>query len=123
MFMENAISSSERKKSLSFFDKYLSVWVAICIIVGVAIGQLFPQAAVILSKMQYAQVSIPVAILIWFMIYPMMVQIDFSSITKAGRKPKGLILTLVVNWAIKPFSMLFFAWLFLKVIFAPWITP
>jgi ACR3 family arsenite transporter len=108
-------------KGISFFERYLSVWVIICIMAGVAVGQFLPVIPDTLSRFEYAQVSIPVAILIWLMIYPMMAQIDFSSIANAGRKPKGLIVTLVVNWLIKPFTMFFFAWLFFRVVFAPFI--
>ncbi|MGE5553543.1 MAG: ACR3 family arsenite efflux transporter [Betaproteobacteria bacterium] len=114
---------AETKKGLGFFEKYLSVWVAICIVVGVVVGQVWPAFPRTLSRFTYAQVSLPVAILIWFMIYPMMVQIDFGSILKSNKTPKGLTITLVVNWLIKPFTMLFFAWLFLKVFFARWISP
>ena len=103
---------------LNFFERYLSIWVALCIISGVLIGRNFPAFPNFLSKMEYAHVSIPVAVLIWLMIYPMMAKIDFESITNAGKKPKGLIVTLTVNWIIKPFSMFFFSWLFLKVIFS-----
>ncbi|MGM0411135.1 MAG: ACR3 family arsenite efflux transporter [Bacillota bacterium] len=106
---------------LNFFEKYLSIWVALCIIAGVFIGRNFPAFPNFLSKMEYAHVSIPVAILIWLMIYPMMAKIDFESIMDAGKKPKGLIVTLTVNWLIKPFTMFFFSWLFLKVIFANFI--
>ncbi|GAB6100093.1 ACR3 family arsenite efflux transporter [Halanaerocella petrolearia] len=108
---------------LGFFERYLTVWVALCIIIGIGIGRFLPAIPETLSQFEYAQVSIPVAILIWFMIYPMMVQIDFSSIVEAGNKPKGLGLTLVVNWLIKPFTMAFFAWLFLKNIFGAFISP
>ncbi|WP_416148893.1 ACR3 family arsenite efflux transporter [Salipaludibacillus sp. HK11] len=108
-------------KGLNFFERYLTVWVILCIIIGVALGQVFPAVPDTLSRFEYAQVSIPVAILIWLMIYPMMAQIDFSSIANAGRKPKGLIVTLVVNWLIKPFTMFFFAWLFFRFVFAPFI--
>lgn len=107
---------------LGFFERYLTVWVALCITIGVAVGQFLPSIPETLSRFTYSQVSIPVAVLIWFMIYPMMVQIDFSSILNAGRQPKGLAVTLTVNWLIKPFTMFLFAWLFLKVIFAPWIS-
>lgn len=108
-------------KGLNFFERYLSVWVVLCIIIGVALGQLLPVVPDTLSRYEYAQVSIPVAILIWLMIYPMMAQIDFSSIVNAGRKPKGLVVTLVINWLIKPFTMFFFAWLFFRYLFAPFI--
>lgn len=106
---------------ISFFERYLTVWVAACIIIGVALGQLLPIIPDTLSKFEYAQVSIPVAILIWMMIYPMMLKIDFTSIIGAFKMPKGLIITSVTNWLIKPFTMFLFAWLFFKVIFAPFI--
>lgn len=112
-----------KAKGLKFFEKYLTIWVALGIVAGVIIGQNFPGVPRFLDRLTYAQVSIPVAVLIWFMIYPMMVQIDFSSIVQAGRKPKGLALTLAVNWLIKPFTMLFFAWLFLQNILSAWIDP
>lgn len=112
---------NEAVAGISFFERYLTVWVATCIIVGVALGQLLPVVPETLSKFEYAQVSIPVAILIWMMIYPMMLKIDFTSIVGAFKMPKGLIITSVTNWLIKPFTMFFFAWVFFKVIFAPFI--
>ena len=108
---------------LPVFERYLSVWVILCIVVGIIFGRVFPQIISILSRMEVAQVNIPIAILIWLMIYPMMVQIDFSSIVRVGKKPKGLIVTLVVNWLIKPFTMAIFAAVFLKYLFAAFITP
>lgn len=108
-------------RELGLFGRYLTVWVALCIVAGVAIGQWVPAVPETLARFTYAQVSIPVAILIWLMIYPMMVQIDFASILGVRRQPKGLTITLVVNWLIKPFTMFFFAWLFLQVLFAPLI--
>ncbi|MGI6544348.1 MAG: ACR3 family arsenite efflux transporter [Limnochordia bacterium] len=113
--------TEQHAKGLGLFERYLTIWVALCIIIGVSLGQLWPAFPETLSRFTYSQVSIPVAVLIWIMIYPMMVQIDFGSIVRAGRQPKGLIVTLVVNWLIKPFSMFFFAWLFLTVLFARWI--
>jgi len=106
---------------LGFFEKYLSVWVALCIIIGVAIGKLFPAFPHFLSLLEYEHVSLPVAILIWLMIYPMMMCIDFSSIVNATKKPKGLVLTWVVNWIIKPFSMYLIASTFLLILFSQWI--
>jgi ACR3 family arsenite transporter len=97
--------------------------VALCIAVGVAIGQLIPAVPNVLGEMEVAQVNLPIAILIWAMIYPMMVQVDFKSILGVRRHPKGLTVTLVVNWLIKPFTMFGFAWLFLKGVFAPLIEP
>jgi ACR3 family arsenite transporter len=103
---------------IDFFSRYLTVWVALCIVVGVAIGQLIPAFPETLSKFEYANVSIPVAILIWLMIYPMMLKIDFTSIVEATKKPKGLIVTCVTNWLIKPFTMYLIAAFFLKVVFS-----
>jgi len=106
-----------KPKQMSFFDRYLSIWVAICIIVGIAIGKLLPGVPAVLEKLEYANVSIPIAILIWIMIFPMMLKIDFGSIVNAMKMPKGLAVTLTVNWLIKPFTMFGMAWLFFYVIF------
>ncbi|MBO8142313.1 MAG: ACR3 family arsenite efflux transporter [Firmicutes bacterium] len=114
-------AGTQKKKALGFFEQYLTLWVAICIVVGIAIGQWWPAFPETLSRFSYYQVSIPVAVLIWMMIYPMMVQIDFGSIVRVGKQPKGLIVTLVVNWLIKPFTMFIIAWVFLRVIFSRWI--
>ena len=113
----------EQKRKISFFDKYLSVWVALCIGLGILIGHWAGDSIQTISSLEIARVNIPVAILIWLMIYPMMLQVDFSSIKRVGRKPKGVILTLVINWLIKPFSMAFFAWLFFSKLYQAWITP
>jgi ACR3 family arsenite transporter len=107
---------------LGIFGKYLTLWVALCIIAGIALGELWPQLPHNLSKLELNQVSIPVAILVWFMIYPMMVRIDFSSVINVRKRPRGLALTLVINWLVKPFTMFGIAWFFLKILFAPWIT-
>ena len=109
---------SERPKAgLGVFAKYLSLWVILCIALGVAIGYFLPGLPAFLGRFEYAKVSIPVAILIWLMIYPMMLKVDFTSIKNAGKKPKGLIVTLVVNWLIKPFTMYLLAAFFFKVVF------
>jgi len=113
--------SDSPKSGLSLFAKYLSFWVALCIVLGVAIGYFMPGVPAFLGKFEYARVSIPVAVLIWLMIYPMMLKVDFASIKNAGRKPKGLVITLVVNWLIKPFTMYLIAWFFLKVVFKAFI--
>ncbi len=105
------------ERRIGFFARYLTLWVAFCIVAGVLIGQFAPALPALLKTMEYANVSIPVAILIWLMIYPMMLKVDFKSIVNAGKKPKGLIVTIVVNWLIKPFTMYFIAWFFLKVVF------
>lgn len=109
------------KYSLGFFQKYLSVWVAICILIGIALGRLFPGAAEYLKSLAVAQVNIPVAILLFGMMYPIMVRIDFGEVVNAVKAPKPVLLTLIVNWAIKPFTMFFFAWLFMHNIWRPFI--
>ena len=109
------------RKQISFFDKYLSVWVILCIIAGVVIGKFVPVVPNTLSRFEYANVSIPVAVLIWLMIYPMMLKIDFASIVNATKKPKGLAVTTVTNWLIKPFTMYAIAFFFLKIVFAKFI--
>lgn len=108
---------------MGFFERYLTVWVGLCIIVGIVIGQLTGDSIKVLSDFNISTVNVPVAILVWLMIYPMMVQIDFSSITKVGSNPKGLALTLIINWLIKPFTMAFFAWIFFDKLFAAYLTP
>ncbi|MFH0859851.1 MAG: ACR3 family arsenite efflux transporter [Candidatus Altiarchaeota archaeon] len=115
--------SSEETKSLGIFEKYLTLWVILCIISGILVGQFMPSLPKLLSQFEYAKVSLPVAILIWLMIYPMMVQIDFKSVLDVRKKPKGLILTLAVNWLIKPFTMFAFAYLFFKIVFSGLIEP
>lgn len=112
-----------KKKQIGFFERYLTFWVAICIVVGIVIGNLADDKMQILAHLQVFNVNIPVALLIWLMIYPMMLQVDFSSIKNVGKRPKGLILTLVVNWLIKPFTMAFFAWLFFSKLYAAYISP
>ena len=108
-------------QEMSFFDRYLTLWVAICIVAGIALGKLLPIVPETLGKYEYANVSIPIAILIWIMIFPMMLKIDFASIVDAVKMPKGLTVTLVVNWLIKPFTMFGIAWLFFYVIFKTFI--
>ena len=105
------------------FERYLSLWVALCIAAGILLGRLACDSITVLSDMVWAGVNLPVAILVWLMIYPMMVQIDFSSIAQVGKNWKGLGLTLVVNWLIKPFTMAFFAWFFFDHLYKAWITP
>ncbi len=104
---------------LSFFEKYLTVWVVLCILAGIALGKLFPGVAVTLDAMSVYQVSIPIAICLFFMMYPIMVKIDFTQATQAVRAPKPVILTMVVNWLIKPFTMVVFAQFFLGWLFQP----
>ncbi|MFI3210453.1 MAG: ACR3 family arsenite efflux transporter [Peptostreptococcaceae bacterium] len=109
--------NTEKYSGLGFFEKYLSVWVILCMISGVLIGVYLPQIPQTLDKFTYAQVSIPVAILIWLMIYPMMLKIDFNSIKDATKQKKGLAVTCITNWLIKPFTMYIISYLFLFIVF------
>lgn len=113
----------EPKPVIGFFEKYLTLWVILCIVAGIGIGKLAGEHIESISGMEIYQVNIPVAILIWMMIYPMMVQIDFSSLKDVRKSPKGLGLTVVVNWLVKPFTMAFFAWLFFDNLYSAWLTP
>ncbi|KAB3530875.1 ACR3 family arsenite efflux transporter [Alkaliphilus serpentinus] len=113
--------TQEAGKGLGFFETYLTVWVAACIVIGVVIGQFLPVVPEILSRFTYYQISLPVAVLIWLMIYPMMLKIDFTSIIEATKKPKGLIVTCITNWLIKPFTMYLIAAFFFKVVFSRFI--
>jgi ACR3 family arsenite transporter len=108
---------------MGLFERYLSLWVGLCILVGVVSGNLWPDAFAFISRLEFAHVNLVIALLIWVMIYPMMVQIDFSSIKQVGRKPRGLVLTLVVNWLIKPFTMAALGYLFFRVLFVDWVDP
>ncbi len=109
--------NKEKVTGIGFFEKYLSIWVLICMVIGVMIGVYLPEIPKLLSRFEYAKVSIPVAILIWLMIYPMMLKIDFESIKQVGQNPRGLIVTWVTNWLIKPFTMYGIAYFFLYVVF------
>ena len=108
---------------MGLFERYLSVWVGLCILAGVLLGNWLPDGFAMIAELEFAHVNLVVAVLIWVMIYPMMVQIDFSSISDIGKKPKGLILTVVVNWFIKPFTMAALGWLFFRVLFVEWVDP
>lgn len=108
---------------MGLFERYLTLWVGLAIIAGLLAGQAAPAVFATVADWQYAQVNLLIAALIWLMIYPMMVQIDFSSIRDVGKKPRGLILTLIINWLIKPFTMALLGWLFFKGIFADWVDP
>lgn len=107
----------EKKQGIGFFERYLSLWVALCIVAGIAVGKWLPGIPAALGQFEYANVSIPVALLIWLMIYPMMLKVDFRSVKNVGRRPKGIVITCVTNWVIKPFTMFGIAWLFFFVIF------
>ena len=111
------VNASKKGGGLGFFEKYLTIWVTLCIITGVLIGVYLPQIPQTLDKFTYAQVSIPVAILIWLMIYPMMLKIDFTSIKNATKQKKGLAVTCCTNWLIKPFTMYAISYFFLLIVF------
>ncbi|PNR88869.1 arsenic transporter [Petrotoga sp. 9T1HF07.CasAA.8.2] len=115
--MKGGYMKKSENTGISFFEKYLTVWVILCMIAGVLIGRFLPGIPAFLGRFEYANVSIPIAILIWLMIYPMMLKVDFQSIKNVGKNPKGLFVTWVTNWLIKPFTMFGIAWLFFFVIF------
>ena len=118
--------SPSSPKRLAFFERYLTLWVFLCMVVGVALGKALPATTAALSKLQFgqgSQVNVPIAVLIWLMIYPMMLKVDFTALGGIARKPKGLAVTLFVNWLVKPFSMALLAWIFMQHVFAAWIDP
>lgn len=117
--MEKVIHEERR---LSFFEKYLTLWVLGCIALGILLGKSFPQAIVVLDKFAIYQVSVPIAICLFFMMYPIMVKIDFAEVIKAGKAPKPVLLTLFINWCIKPFTMLAIATIFLEIFFKSWLA-
>jgi len=108
---------------IGFFEKYLTAWVLACMAIGIAIGQFMPEIPSLLSQLEYENVSIPIAVLIWLMIFPMMMKVDFASIKNVGKNPRGLYVTWVTNWLIKPFTMFGMAWLFFFVIFKNLLPP
>ncbi|KAA0089266.1 arsenical-resistance protein [Paraburkholderia sp. T12-10] len=107
------------KPPISFFERYLTVWVALCVVAGILAGQFFPAVSQAIGRMQYAHVNLPVGLLIWVMIIPMLVKVDFGSLHEVRQHVRGIGVTLVVNWLVKPFSMAFLGWLFIKHLFAP----
>jgi ACR3 family arsenite transporter len=110
-------------ETIGFFERWLSLWVAGCIIFGITLGNIANSIFLVLAKIEYANVNLVVAVLIWAMIYPMMVNVDFSSLRRVGERPKGLIITLIVNWLVKPFSMAALGVLFFEILFVDYITP
>lgn len=112
---------SKENKGIGFFERYLTIWVTLCIIAGIAIGQWIPAVPETLGKWEYANVSIPIAVLIWLMIYPMMLKVDFQSVRNVGKRPKGILITCVTNWLIKPFTMFGIAWFFFFIVFKTFI--
>ncbi|NDL67152.1 ACR3 family arsenite efflux transporter [Anaerotalea alkaliphila] len=113
--------SKQKLEGIGFFEKYLTVWVALCMVAGILIGRYLPAVPRFLGKFEYARVSIPIAILIWLMIYPMMMKVDFKSVLHVGKNPKGLYVTWVVNWLVKPFTMFGIAYFFFHGVFGAWI--
>lgn len=119
-------AARELPKRLHGFERYLSLWVGLCMIAGIAFGKLLPGAIDSLRRLEFgegSQINVPIAVLIWLMIVPMMMKVDFASLRNVGKRPKGLLVTLFVNWLVKPFSMAAIAWLFFRHIFSGWITP
>ena len=117
---------AQSTKHLNFFEKFLTVWVALCMVAGVIIGKTFPGLVGTLRGLEFganSQINLAIAVLIWLMIYPMMLKIDLASILGVRKRPQGILVTLLVNWLVKPFSMAFLGWLFFKHIFLPWIGP
>ncbi len=115
--------NSNVSAAMGFFERYLTLWVILCMIGGVLLGKFLPVVPELLGKLEYANISLPIVGLIWLMIYPMMLKVDFESVKNVRKNPQGLFLTWVVNWLVKPFTMFGFAWLFFYVIFSEFITP
>lgn len=114
------------EKRLNLFERYLTVWVGLCMVAGILLGQWAPTTVQVLRSLEFGQgshVNFPIAVLIWLMITPMMMKVDFAAVRNVGKRPRGLLVTLFVNWIVKPFSMAFFAWLFFRFVFSSWITP
>src|SRR5476649_1718915 len=114
-------TSSISRPIIGFFERYLTVWVALCIVGGIALGQLSPGAFQAIGRMEVAHVNLPVAVLIWIMIIPMLVKIDFAAMTQVKSQWRGIGVTLFVNWFVKPFSMALLGWIFIRHVFAPWL--
>jgi arsenite transporter len=120
----NAVGTDARPRAaagMSVFERYLTLWVALCIVVGITLGQLFPAPVQAIGKMEFAQVNLPVGVLIWVMIIPMLLRIDFGALGQVRQHARGIGVTLAVNWLVKPFSMALLAWLFITQLFAPWL--
>ena len=124
--MPDTAPSPIARKRLNPFERYLSVWVGLCMVIGVVLGKVAPSLMDGLRGLEFgegSQINIPIAVLIWLMITPMMMKVDFGAIRDVGRRPRGLLVTLFVNWLVKPFSMALIAWLFFRLLFSPWIPP
>jgi len=124
--VSTTVTAGPAKTGLGFFERYLSLWVAVCMAAGIGLGKLLPGFVAALRSVQFAQgsqINVPIAVLIWLMITPMMMKVDFAAVKNVGRRPAGLFVTLLVNWVIKPFSMALLAWAFFRIVFAAFITP
>lgn len=117
------MSRKNDEEGISVFQRYLTVWVFLCMVAGLVVGKFLPVIPKYLNDLNIAGISVPIAVLIWVMIYPMMMKVDFQSIRQVGKNPKGLLVTWIVNWLIKPFTMYGIAYVFLFIIFKTWITP
>jgi arsenite transporter len=120
------VENAAVEKHLNFFERYLTLWVGLCMLAGLLIGRWVPPLVAGMRSMEFgrgSQVNVPIAILIWLMITPMMMKVDFASLGNVGRRPRGLLVTLFVNWLVKPFSMALIGWLFFRHVFRAWITP
>jgi ACR3 family arsenite transporter len=114
------------ERRLNLFERYLTLWVGMCMVAGLVAGKLLPGLVVLLRGMEFgsgSQINVPIAVLIWLMIIPMMMKVDFTSIRNVGKRPRGVLVTLFVNWLVKPFSMALIGWLFFRGLFAAWISP
>ena len=121
-----ASASQIDERRLGFFERYLSLWVALCMVTGVLIGKMLPGVTAAIRGLEFgegSQINAPIAVLIWLMITPMMMKVDFSAVRNVGRRPAGLIVTVLVNWIVKPFSMALFAWVFFRLVFSAFISP
>src|SRR5512143_1473904 len=124
--MAQPMTQTTTQKRLNYFERYLSLWVGLCMLVGVLMGKALPAVIDQLRRMEFgagSQINVPIAVLIWLMIVPMMMKVDFASIRNVGKRPRGLLVTLFVNWLVKPFSMALIAWLFFRFLFSAWIPP
>jgi len=121
-----ANAAAQASKRLNVFERFLSLWVALCMAAGIGLGTLFPGITDALRRLEFAdgsQINVPIAVLLWLMIYPMMLRIDLASVLGVRRRPRGILVTLIVNWLVKPFSMALLGWLFFEHVFQPWIGP
>ncbi len=117
----SAAAAARPAAAMSVFERYLTVWVALCIVAGIALGQVFPAQVQAIGRMEFAQVNLPVGVLIWVMIIPMLLKIDFGALGQVRDHVRGIGVTLAVNWLVKPFSMAALAWIFIRHVFAPWL--